>query len=166
MSDYQAYTADDIAVADFVRAQTPEHSVFMTGNQHLNPVASLAGRTIVCGSDLYLYYHGFTTTGRKAEVQAFYENPQGNAALLTKYGVRYIYVSAWERAKYAVDEAALRALYPLMYESADGNSLIFEVPQAASAAPSTQVSVDTPAQTPVPSPTSTPDATPTPTPAA
>ena len=65
VSDYSAYSNADIAVAEFVKANTPEHSVFVTGNQHLNPVASLAGRTIVCGSDLYLYYHGFDTTPRK-----------------------------------------------------------------------------------------------------
>jgi hypothetical protein len=129
VSDYQAYTAADIAVADFVRAETPEHSVFMTGNQHLNPVASLAGRTIVCGSDLYLYYHGFSTTARKAEVRAFYEAPLANEAVLAQYGVRYVYVSAWERAAYDVDEATLRARYPVAYESADGSCLILAVPQ-------------------------------------
>lgn len=135
VSDYEAYTAGDIAVANYVMAETPEHSVFMTGNQHLNPVASLAGRTIVCGSDLYLYYHGFTTDARKAEVRAFYEHPQENAAVLKRYGVRYVYLSAWERAAYDVDEAALRDLYTAVYESADGGYLILAVPQGKAAEP-------------------------------
>ena len=130
VSDYQAYSVSDIAIADFVKVNTPEHSVFLTGNQHLNPVASLAGRTIVCGSDLYLYYHGFTTTGRKQEVQAFYEAPADHLAFLAKYGVQYIYVSPSEWYNYSVDADALRKLFPTVYESADGAYLIFSVPES------------------------------------
>ncbi len=130
VSDYQAYTAEDIAVADFVLASTPEHTVFLTGNQHLNPVASLAGRTIVCGSDLYLYYHGFTTTERKADVRAFYESPQDHLTVLQRYGVQYVYVSPWEWAAYDVDTQGLREMLTQVYESADGSYLLFAVPQA------------------------------------
>ena len=172
LSDYEAYTAADIAVADFVKAETPAHSVFMTGNQHLNPVASLAGRTIVCGSDLYLYYHGFSTTQRKAEVAAFYESPGDNLSVLAKYGVAYVYVSAWERAAYDVDEAALRALLTPVYESTTGDTLIFAVPASlttAAALAGEAAAADTaaPNATPVPAdsftPTDAPVEVPTPT---
>ncbi len=132
VSDYQAYSREDIQLAEFVKTETPEHSVFITGNQHLNPVSSLAGRTILCSSDLYLYYHGFNTTQRRAEIAAFYADPEENLSLLTKYGVEYIYVSTYERgAAYGVDEAALERLFPLVYESGDGNQRIFEVPEEA-----------------------------------
>ncbi len=130
ISDYQAYTGRDIAVADFVLENTPEHSVFLTGTQHLNPVASLAGRTIVCGSDLYLYYHGFSTTARKQELRAFYEAPKENLAVLASYGVAYVYVSPWEWSAYAVDVQSLRELLTPIYESEDGVYLIFAVPEA------------------------------------
>ena len=131
VSDYQAYSAADIETAEFVRENTPEHSIFLTGNQHLNPVSSLAGRTILCSSDLYLYYHGFNTTQRQAEIAAFYANPAANLDLLTRYQVQYIYVSPYERAnaQYAVNEAALEALFPVIYESAGGQNRIFEVPE-------------------------------------
>ena len=132
VSDYQAYSAADIETADFVLENTPEHSVFLTGNQHLNPVSSLAGRTILCSSDLYLYYHGFNTTGRQAEIAAFYADPAANLDLLKRYQVQYIYVSPYERAnaQYAVNEAALEALFPVIYESDGGQNRIFEVPEA------------------------------------
>ena len=131
VSDYQAYSAADIETAEFVRENTPEHSIFLTGNQHLNPVSSLAGRTILCSSDLYLYYHGFNTTQRQAEIAAFYANPAANLDLLRQYQVQYIYVSPYERAntQYAVNEAALEALFPVIYESAGGQNRIFEVPE-------------------------------------
>ncbi|MCL1854187.1 MAG: hypothetical protein FWF86_00515 [Clostridia bacterium] len=128
VSDYRAYAGEDIEAAEFIKAETPEHSVFVTGNQHLNPVSSLAGRTILCSSDLYLYFHGFNTRARRAEIAAFYENPAANLAFLKEYGVQYIYVSAHERddIQYDLDEAALEALFPLIYDS--GGRRIFSVP--------------------------------------
>lgn len=130
ISDYEAYDREAIATAQFVKAQTPEHSVFLTGSQHLNPVSSLAGRTILCSSDLYLYYHGFDTRQRRAEIAAFYQDPPGNLALLQKYGVQYVYVSPYERsdASLGVNEGALEALLPLVYESPGGGERIFSVP--------------------------------------
>lgn len=130
ISDYQVYSADEIAVAAFVKAETPEHCVFLTGNEHLNPVASLAGRTIVCGSDLYLYFHGFSTTPRKLEVQSFYEDPAAHLDLLAKYGVSYLYLSPSERYLYDVDDDALRSLFPVAFESDSGSYLVLSVPES------------------------------------
>ena len=130
-SGYQAYSAKDVAVGEYIRDNTPEHSVFITGNQHLNPVSSLAGRTILCSSDSYLYYHGFDTTSRRREVAAFYENPSENLSLLSKYGVDYIYISSYERNAnwFTLNESALEELFPLVYESYGGEHRIFQVPE-------------------------------------
>ena len=131
VSDYYAYDVRDVQTAEYVKKNTPEHSVFLTGNQHLNPVSSLAGRTILCSSDLYLYYHGFNTGARRAEIAAFYENPSEYLDLLAKYQVEYIYVSAYERAdsQYDLNEEALEELFPLVFETAGGYNRIFEVPE-------------------------------------
>lgn len=131
VSDYTAYSAYDIQTADYVLNNTPEHSVFLTGDEHLNPVSSLAGRTIVCSSDLYLYYHGFNTTQRHNEVWAFYENPAQHLDLLRKYQVQYIYVSAYERSdsRFTLDEEQLETLFPLAFETDDGRNRIYQVPE-------------------------------------
>ena len=133
VSDYQAYPNEAIAAAGYIRENTPEHSVFLTGTQHLNPAASLAGRTIVNGSDLYLYFHGFNTTQRKQELEAFYENPATQLSLLTQYRVDYIYVSSYERSEYIVNEAALDRLFTRVYESASGHIVIWDAAQPAEA---------------------------------
>ena len=162
VSDYQAYSAQDVAVADFVKQNTPEHSVFLTGNQHLNPVASLAGRTIVCGSDLYLYYHGFRTEARQKEVRAFYEAPRDNLRTLAQYGGDYVDVSPWEWAAYAVDSQSLRALFTPVYESPDGAYLILRVPEEyrKPALPAATAGVTAaPTATATATPTATPTAT-------
>ena len=94
-------------------------------------MSSLAGRTILCSSDLYLYYHGFNTGARRAEIGAFYEDPAANLDLLKKYQVQYIYVSHYERAdsQYNLNEEALESLFPLIFETSGGHNRIFEVPK-------------------------------------
>ena len=131
VSDYHAYSAVDVETAEYIKENTPEHSIWLTGNQHLNPVSSLAGRTVLCSSDLYLYYHGFNTGARRAEIAAFYENPAENLDLLRKYQVEYIYVSSYERSdsQYDLDEIALESLFPLAFETRGGHNRIFEVPE-------------------------------------
>ena len=131
VSDYLAYDKRDIEVADYIRESTPEHSVFLTGNQHLNPVSSLAGRTILCSSDAYLFFHGFDTTARRMEIAAFYSDPEHHLDLLRKYGVEYVYISSYERMsnQYELDEEAIEGLFPLAYETEDGANRVFAVPK-------------------------------------
>ena len=127
VSDYQAFSYRAVEAGEYIRDNTEEHSVFMTGTQHLNPVISIAGRTIVCGPDLWLYWHGFNTTERQAEIAAFYANPKENARILQKYDVDYIYVSSYERSNYKVDEAALAESYEMVFDN--GEAAVYKVPE-------------------------------------
>ncbi|MEG1570523.1 MAG: hypothetical protein RR431_04950 [Clostridia bacterium] len=131
VSDYQVYSAKDIQTAQFIQQNTPEHCVFITGDQHLNPVSSLAGRTILCSSNIYLYYHGFNTAERHAEIAAFYANPADNLALLKKYQVQYVYISSYERAsrEYTLNEGEIERLFPLVFETENGENRVFSVPK-------------------------------------
>ena len=54
----------------------------MTWTQHINPVCALAGRDIVCGPDLWLYYHGLNTWERQMDIREFYRDPAGNRKML------------------------------------------------------------------------------------
>lgn len=63
----------------------------------------LAGRNIVCGSDLYLYYHGIDTSQRHADIAAMLENPGESEKLFRSYGVSYVYIGSSERYHFAVD---------------------------------------------------------------
>ncbi len=127
VSDYVAFRREAVEAGLFARDRTDRDAVFLTGTQHLNPVLSLAGRTIVCGPDLWLYWHGFDTEERKAEIEAFYEDPRNHTETLTRYGVDYIYVSSYERSDYAVDEQALAELFPVVFENAEAT--LFRVPE-------------------------------------
>ena len=110
-SDYQAFSAADVQAAEFVEKNTDQHAMFMTGPQHLNFVSSLAGRNIVCGPDLWLYWHGYNTAQRHADVSAFYADPENQLDILKKYGVEYIVVSNHERGSMTVNQEALDKLF-------------------------------------------------------
>ena len=119
VSDYQAFSVESVEAGAFARDETPEDAVFLTGTQHLNPVAAIAGRTIVCGPDLWLYWHGFDTRERQEELARFYEAPEENLDIPRKYGASYVYVSSYERSSYDVDTAGLERVGIKVFENAE-----------------------------------------------
>ena len=128
VSDYQSFSKADIDAAAYIEEETPAHAVFLTGyEQHLNPVSSLAGRTIVCGPGLWLYFHGFDTTERTMDISRFYASPQNNLDVLQKYQVEYIFISSYERSDLEIDFLGLESLFPLCYASDNGEISIYMV---------------------------------------
>lgn len=117
VSGYQLFSANAVAASEWIRENTDHDDVFLTGQQHINPVCSLAGRQIVCGSDLYVFFHGLDYGRQSEDCKRFYENPRENADVLADYDVRYIYVSDYERAEFDVDLDALDEAYALVYEN-------------------------------------------------
>lgn len=103
VSEYQQFSADAIAAGEWAKDETDPHALFLTGTQHINAVASLAGRTVLCGSPSYLYYHGLNYADQQAAAKAMYETP--SAALLEEWGVNYVVFSGFERSEFAADES-------------------------------------------------------------
>ena len=127
VSDYVAFSREAVEAGEFARERTEKDAVFLTGTQHLNPVLSIGGKTVVCGPDLWLYWHGFDTTERQEDLRIFYEDPEGHPEIPQRYGADYIYVSSYERSEYSVDEAALDRLYRKVFEN--GEAVIWKVPE-------------------------------------
>ncbi|MBP3427048.1 MAG: hypothetical protein J6M47_02160 [Clostridia bacterium] len=119
VSGYQLFGRNAVAAGKWISENTDRDDVFMTGQQHINPVASLAGRQIICGSDLYVYFHGLDYGAQARACRSFYEFPEENGQILEQYGVDYIYVSDYERADFDVDYDALDEMYELVYENPD-----------------------------------------------
>ncbi len=129
VSNYQAFSPGAVKVGEYVRDHTEPDATFLTGTQHLNPVASIAGRKIVCGPDLWRYYHGLDTTERKNDIRAFYADPWNNRGILAKYGVDHIMVSSYERAEYTIDLEGLDMLGDVVFRN--GEATIWKVKDAA-----------------------------------
>ncbi len=137
MSEYQLYGASDVAATQFIKSESEEFqqyagdTVVLTGTQHNNPVSSIGGMKIVCGTSSFLYYHGVDYYTQERDVKRMFEAPTENAYLFEQYGVDYIYISSSERYNYNIDHAALRANYPLIY---DNGTQVYAVSEEAQAA--------------------------------
>lgn len=119
VSDYVAFSANAVEAGQFAKENTSPDAVFITGTQHLNPVASIAGRTIVCGPNLWLYWHGFDISEREEELTEFYEDPQAHPEIPAKYGAEYVYVSSYERSSYDVDLEGLEKIGLKVFENGE-----------------------------------------------
>ncbi len=128
VSDYVAFSGAAVEAGEFARDRTEKDAVFLTGTQHLNPVLSIGGKTIVCGPDLWLYWHGFDTRERQEELRLFYEDPEQHPDIPRKYNAGYIYVSSYERSSYDVDCDALDRNYRKVFEN--GEAAIWKVPES------------------------------------
>lgn len=115
-SSYMMFSNADIAAAEYIRENTAADGVFLTDyNWHLNAVSVLTGRSIVCGPDLFLYYHGIDTNERKADVQAMFESPAESQELFAQYGVKNVYIGSSERSNFNVDMDYFEANGTLLY---------------------------------------------------
>ena len=123
VSDYQLFAADEVDAARFVDENAPADAVFLTGQQHNNAVAALAGRDIVCGTGSYLYFHGVDYGRQQRDARQMLEQPARSRALFEQYGVDYAYISGHERYDYAVDEAWFAANGELVF--AEGGVAIY-----------------------------------------
>ncbi len=119
ISDFELFSADEVQAAQYIEAHAPGDAVVLTGGQHNNPVAALAGRKLVCGTGTYLYYHGVNYQRQQAAATDMYETPDDNRVLFDLYHVDYAYISAYERSDYAIDDAFYRANYPVFYQNGE-----------------------------------------------
>ncbi len=104
VSDYQLFSAESVDAADYIDRNAPADTVVLTGSEHNNPIAALAGRDIVCGTGSYLYFHGIDYSAQQWDERAMLEDPADNLKLLEHYGVEYVYISGYERGDFDVDE--------------------------------------------------------------
>ncbi|MBQ6173386.1 MAG: hypothetical protein IJK28_02045 [Clostridia bacterium] len=129
----EVFSPEQLAAADFIRKETDRDAIFLTAaDTHMNPVDSVAGRHVVCGPDLWLWWHGFNTNETKLDIKAFYANPAGHADVVQKYGADYIYYEfsyPWqdEFRTLGVDFEGLCDLYETVY--AKDGIYIFRVPE-------------------------------------
>ena len=125
VSEYQLFSADQVAAADFIKENAPADSLFLTSTAHTNPVAVLSGRNILCGAGMYLYYHGVDYQQREAQVGQMYQGGRTFEQYADLYGIDYVYVSGTEYGNYAVDYTYFAENYPLVYEQ--GGISIFQI---------------------------------------
>jgi len=99
---WRLYDANDLQLADWVKANTSSSAMFLTSTAHNHPVSSLAGRFVVLGYPGWLWSHGFDYGPVQADAKSMYA---GDSGLLAAKGVDYVVVDANARKDYAVNDA-------------------------------------------------------------
>ena len=117
VSDYQLYSADEVAAGAFIDSQTEKDAVFLTGSQHNCVPSVLAGRNLVCGTPTFLYYHGLDYYTQDADRKKMLEQPENCAELFEQYGVDYVYISSSEYYGYDLNLAWFEENGTLVFES-------------------------------------------------
>ena len=116
-SSYMMFSNADIEAAAYIRENTDAHGLFLTDySWHLNAVSVLTGRSIVCGPDLFLYYHGIDTSERQWDIASMFEDPENSQDLFERYGVTYVYIGSSERSNFDIDMDYFTAHGDLIYD--------------------------------------------------
>lgn len=103
-SGYEVLKAEEVEMAEWVKANTDPHAVILTQNNHNNNIAMLTGRSIFVGAGVFLHWHGVNYGERQAMLKTLFENPS-NSLLSTaaEYGIEYVRIGSYELRAYNVD---------------------------------------------------------------
>ena len=93
--------------------------------QHNNPVSSLAGRSLVCGTPTYLYFHGVDYSRQQARRGPDVRRSLGNLDLFSSMGWIISISPPTSGPATTLDQQTLTSLFPLWYQ--DGFVTILEV---------------------------------------
>lgn len=109
----------EVDAAEFVKANTTPHALFLTAPSLHQPVLSLAGRAIVRGPTAWLWSHGYPFARREADVRAMYAGRADAHELLRYYGVDYVYLGPRESEEVRANRNFFDAAFPAVYRADD-----------------------------------------------
>lgn len=115
----QNYDKNTVAAANYVIKHTPKDALFISGDEHLNPIATFTGRKLYCGTGLFLFFHGVNYQQRAAEITTMYKYPDQFGALAKHARVDYVYYSSYEQNQYKVAPAYFIQNYPTLFHQGD-----------------------------------------------
>lgn len=104
VADLELYGKDYVELCQWIEENTEPDEIFLTNNNHNNAIASLTGRSIVCGSGSFLYFHGLDYAQQEADLRTMYEDPASRDDLLDQYSVSYIVVGPYEYGNYSIPD--------------------------------------------------------------
>jgi hypothetical protein len=116
-------TNEEAAAADFIRAHTAQHALFLNAPAFTSPVTTFAGRSVLRGPTAWLASHGYEFRGREADVRRIYAGADDALDLIRYYGIDYIFVGDKERALKA-NTAFFDQSFRRVYQSA--NVIIYD----------------------------------------
>jgi hypothetical protein len=129
---YVWFTTEEVQLAAQVRQQTPPKSVFVTGEQPTNPIADLAGRSVLMSYPGWLWSYGINYTQREADLARIYNGGPQALDLLQHYHADYVVIGPNETSVFHPNVDYFSTQFRLVLHTA--NYRIYAVPRARMAA--------------------------------
>lgn len=105
---WRIFSPAEIEVGNFARDKLPPKALFLSGQNHNQPVLCLAGKPIVLGYDFWVLGHGYSRTRYDAilkDVKTMYRGDREAEPLLEKYQVNYVYIGPYEKSELGANVA-------------------------------------------------------------
>jgi hypothetical protein len=118
---YRVFAPAEIAAGKFART-LPAKSLFLTGPVHSQPALCLAGKPIVLGLEFLITSQGYPRSKYDAilaDVKRIYSGGSASAALLARYGVKYVYLSSYERNELKANQGFFDQRYRTVFTSGE-----------------------------------------------
>lgn len=117
--EFQLFSPHAVAAARFIKAWTPPDALFISSDNHNNPISSLAGRNVFSGTPVFLAFHGVNYDERARQVEAMYTRPSEFAPLAEKNRIDYVYFSDYERDHFKVGPQFFQRGLPVAFRQGD-----------------------------------------------
>ncbi len=113
-----------VTAAEFIKENTPSDAVFLTADNHDNPVASLAGRKIFLGFPGWLWSYGIDYAPRQQIVAQIKEGGPEAKRLLAQNGIDYVFIGPVEISR-GFNKAFFDTNYPTIYSR--GEDTVYKI---------------------------------------
>jgi hypothetical protein len=125
---FQLLDNEELRVAGWAQANTPDEAVFLTGWKNNHPILTLSRRVEVMGYPGWLWTWGLPYPQRRQQdVVDMYRGGNRTASLLRSYNVAYVVIGPQERQEIAANVAYYEGRYPRVYRSPTGEYEVFRV---------------------------------------
>jgi hypothetical protein len=115
---YVWFTPEEVQLAAQVRERTDPHAIFVTGDRPNNPVADLAGRSVLMSYRGWLWTYGIDYAARERDIARIYAGDAQTLSLLHRYGAGYVVIGPDELATWHANLTYFQANYRLFLKTA------------------------------------------------
>ena len=121
---YTLYNKNELALAEWVKNETPVESVWLTSTKHNHWLSNLTGRQAVITYVAWLWTHGYDYSQIEKDVQTIYST--GDESLLEQYAVDYVVIDQHARREMRANDGLFRERFELVKQI--GQHEIFVMP--------------------------------------
>lgn len=115
------FNTDSIATAEFIKNNIPYNERVITSSTHLNPVSSLAGRSVLVGYPGWLWTRGINYSMRENSLRLFYQDPIANQAIADSFKARYVLIDPTAVYDWHAQLATFNINYELLFSQGQFN---------------------------------------------